>query len=116
MRPPSPLRRAAALGPDRGCAGRDLAADAVGLLDALGVSAAHVVGFSKPDPRLFAHALEHTDARAESTLHIGDMYEADVCGARAAGVRPLLLDPYADWDRPDCSTLPDLLALHAALS
>ncbi len=76
----------------------------------------HVVGFSKPDPRLFAHALEHTDARAESTLHIGDMYEADVCGARAAGVRPLLLDPYADWDRPDCSTLPDLLALHAALS
>ena len=76
----------------------------------------HLVGFTKPDPRLFAHALEQTGARAESTLHIGDMYEADVCGARAAGVRPLLLDPYADWDGPDCLTLPDLLALHAALS
>ena len=46
MCPPTPLRFASTLGPDRGCAGRDLAADAVGLLDALGVSAAHVVGFS----------------------------------------------------------------------
>ena len=68
---------------------------------------AHVVdsalaGFEKPDPRILLHALAHTGASAERTLHIGDLYHADVVGARGAGVHALLLDPYDDWRDLDC--------------
>jgi putative hydrolase of the HAD superfamily len=68
---------------------------------------AHVVdsalaGYDKPDPRIFLHALTRSGAVAERTVHIGDLYHADVLGARGAGVHALLLDPYGDWGAVDC--------------
>jgi putative hydrolase of the HAD superfamily len=75
----------------------------------------HHVGFEKPDPRIFAHALELASADPERTLHVGDMYHADVAGARAAGVHPLLLDPFGDWDHADCERVADLAELAARL-
>jgi putative hydrolase of the HAD superfamily len=61
-------------------------------------------GVEKPDPRLFEIALERAGGRPESTIHVGDLYQVDVVGARAAGVRAVLLDetglhPDADCDR-----------------
>ena len=56
-----------------------------------------LVGYEKPDPRIFAAALERTGADPDRTLHIGDLYHADVVGARTAGIHALLLDPYGDW-------------------
>ena len=44
-----------------------------------------LAGYEKPDPRIFLHALAHTGAVAGRTLHIGDLYHADVLGARAPG-------------------------------
>ena len=44
-------------------------------------------GVEKPDPRLFQIALERAGARPESTIHVGDLYQVDVVGARAAGLR-----------------------------
>ena len=70
-----------------------------------------VVGFEKPDPRIFAHALAAARAQAPHTLDVGDLYHADVVGARAAGLHALLLDPWNDWPEPDCMRLPDLAAL-----
>src|SRR5262249_3246892 len=52
-----------------------------------------VEGVEKPDPVIFRRALERSGARAETTLHVGDLYSIDVVGARAAGVRAVLLDP-----------------------
>ena len=75
----------------------------------------HLVGFEKPDPRIFEHALERSGARAETTLHVGDLYAADVAGARAAGVHALLLDPHDDWPPVDCARLPDVPALASAI-
>jgi len=75
----------------------------------------HLVGFEKPDPRIFAHALERSGARVETTLHVGDLYAADVVGARAAGVHALLLDPHDDWPPVDCARLPDVPALARAI-
>src|SRR5262249_52074376 len=49
-------------------------------------------GVEKPDPRLFRIALERAGARAETTVHIGDLYYVDVVGARAAGIGAVLLD------------------------
>ncbi|HEU4427434.1 MAG TPA: HAD family hydrolase [Myxococcota bacterium] len=80
-----------------------------GLLDV--VVDSHLVGFEKPDPRIFAHALEASGARPETTLHVGDLYAADVAGARAAGVHALLLDPHDDWPPVDCARLPGVPAL-----
>ncbi len=71
----------------------------------------HVVGFEKPDSRIFLRALEVSDANPERTLHVGDLYEIDVVGARAAGLHALLLDPYGDWVGVDCARLPDLASL-----
>jgi putative hydrolase of the HAD superfamily len=74
----------------------------------------HHVGFEKPDPRIFRHALAAASAEPARTLHVGDLVYADVKGARNAGLHPLLLDPYGDWEGvegADCLRLPDLLAL-----
>ena len=70
-----------------------------------------VVGHEKPDPRIFEHALEACAAHPERTVHVGDLYAADVVGARAAGVHPVLLDPFDDWGEVDCVTLPDIRTL-----
>lgn len=56
-----------------------------------------VVGVEKPDPAVFAPALEVMAARGitpERTAYVGDSLRYDVAGARAAGLVPLLLDPY----------------------
>jgi HAD superfamily hydrolase (TIGR01509 family) len=61
-------------------------------------------GVEKPDPRLFEIALARAGARRETTIHVGDLYQVDIVGARAAGIRAVLLDetdlhPEADCDR-----------------
>jgi putative hydrolase of the HAD superfamily len=80
-----------------------------GLLD--GVVDSHLVGFEKPDPRIFEHALELAGAPRDRVLHVGDLYATDVLGARAAGLHALLLDPFDDWRGIDCERLADLPAL-----
>jgi len=48
-------------------------------------------GFAKPDPRIFARALELAGDDVEGWLHVGDSLEYDVAGALAAGIRPVLV-------------------------
>ena len=59
-------------------------------------------GVEKPDPRLFAIALERSGAEASTTIHVGDLYEIDVVGARAAGIRGVLLDEGQLYEGVDC--------------
>jgi putative hydrolase of the HAD superfamily len=75
----------------------------------------HLVGFEKPDPRIFRHALETTGSSPETTLHVGDLYSADVEGGRAAGLHVALLDPFGDWGDVDCPRYPDLSSLAAGV-
>lgn len=49
-------------------------------------------GACKPDPAIFAQALTLAGCAASEALHVGDTAEEDVAGARAAGIRPLLID------------------------
>jgi FMN phosphatase YigB (HAD superfamily) len=70
-----------------------------------------IAGYEKPDPRIFAHALEASGASPERTLHVGDIYHADVTGARGAGVHVVMLDPYNDWSISDCPRVPDVWAV-----
>jgi len=49
-------------------------------------------GSRKPDPGIFERALEVAGCEADEALHVGDTAAEDVAGARAAGIRPLLID------------------------
>jgi putative hydrolase of the HAD superfamily len=59
------------------------------LVDAVVTSAA--VGTAKPEPAIFAHALALAGTDAGHARHVGDSLSEDVAGARASGIRPLLL-------------------------
>ena len=47
---------------------------------------------AKPDPRIFRIALDRLGVHAEESVHVGDLYHFDVLGARAVGIRPVLID------------------------
>jgi putative hydrolase of the HAD superfamily len=57
-----------------------------------GVVTSAEVGARKPDPAIFAPALELARCTAAEAVYVGDTPEEDAAGARAAGIRPLLID------------------------
>jgi len=59
------------------------------LLD--GALSSSEVGAPKPDPEIFTRALALAGAAPDEALHVGDDLEADVGGARAAGIEPVLI-------------------------
>jgi putative hydrolase of the HAD superfamily len=50
------------------------------------------VGYQKPHPAIFEHALELLGVDASQAIHVGDDPKADVLGARRAGIEPVLVD------------------------
>jgi putative hydrolase of the HAD superfamily len=60
------------------------------LLD--GAVSSAVAGARKPDPAIFEPALRLAECGPDEALHVGDTPEEDVEGARAAGIRALLID------------------------
>lgn len=71
----------------------------------------HLVGVEKPDPRIFALALEGCGARADEAIYVGDIYEIDVQGARGAGLTPILIDPLGGYGDVDCLRIDRLARL-----
>jgi HAD superfamily hydrolase (TIGR01549 family) len=71
----------------------------------------HEEGVEKPDPRLFDRALVRSGASRATTLHAGDLYEVDVVGARAAGLRVVLVDRGSLYEGVDCPRVRDLAGL-----
>lgn len=68
-------------------------------------------GVEKPDPEIFHRALRRLDLEARRCLYVGDFYAVDVCGARNAGLRAVLVDPGKVWGKKDvltCSSVADL--------
>jgi putative hydrolase of the HAD superfamily len=74
-------------------------------VDALIVSGEH--GAAKPDPAIFAHALDAVGADASRAAHIGDSLRADVGGALASGVTAIWLNRDLA-DRPAGASEPDI--------
>jgi putative hydrolase of the HAD superfamily len=63
-----------------------------GLLDHVaGVVTSADVGAAKPDPRVFERGLDLAGARPQEAVHVGDSLENDVAGARALGIRAVLV-------------------------
>ncbi len=57
-----------------------------------GVVTSASAGTRKPDPAIFAAALELARCDPEAVLHVGDSRAEDIEGARVAGIRALLID------------------------
>jgi putative hydrolase of the HAD superfamily len=56
-----------------------------------GAVASAELGAAKPDAAIFARGLALAGVRAGDAWHVGDSVEADVEGALAAGIRPVLI-------------------------
>jgi putative hydrolase of the HAD superfamily len=63
------------------------------------------IGFSKPDPRIFEHALGQMGLEPDELVHVGDYYSVDVVGARNAGVEGILYDPEGAYSEIDCAVI-----------
>lgn len=53
-----------------------------------------VIGLYKPDIALFNHAMSVVNSNANNVLMIGDSLEADILGARNAGIDQVFFNPY----------------------
>jgi len=52
----------------------------------------------------------------EAAAYVGDNYYADVVGARAAGLHPILIDPLGIFPEAGCPTIRALGELEAVLA
>jgi putative hydrolase of the HAD superfamily len=64
-----------------------------------------LVGIDKPDPRIFHLAAERMGIEPKDAVYVGDIYEIDVQGARAAGMHAVLVDPLWKWTDKDCDRI-----------
>jgi putative hydrolase of the HAD superfamily len=73
------------------------------------------VGVMKPDPRIFHIALDAMNVPAADAWYVGDMPGIDVVGARKAGMRPVLMDPFSMHMDADFARIGSLSELAAAI-
>jgi len=74
----------------------------------------HEVGVEKPDRRIFEIALDRARVRRDEVVHVGDFFEIDVVGARAAGIGAVLVDPMGLHAARDCRRVESLAELAAS--
>ncbi len=73
-----------------------------------------LVGFEKPRPEIFQHALASLNAKPQASLYVGDVYSVDYLGATAAGMQAILMDvsgAYRDKGVPRVESLEQLQSL-----
>jgi FMN phosphatase YigB (HAD superfamily) len=71
-----------------------------------------VVGVAKPDPGIFEHALVHfAGIERHRVAYVGDSVTMDVEASRAAGLHPILLDPFDDHPDLDAARIRSLTEL-----
>ena len=71
-------------------------------------------GVAKPDPRIFAIALERLGADPAEAVMIGDSWVNDIAGAAAAGVRSIWFNRSDLAPPADPLDIPELRALEPA--
>ena len=63
---------------------------------------AEQVGFKKPHPQIFIHALNQTKANPKKSLMIGDSLEADILGALAQGMHAIHFNSHGEECHEKC--------------
>ena len=70
-----------------------------------------LVGYEKPHPEIFRHALKSMNAKPAESLYVGDVYSVDYLGATGAGMQAVLMDvpgAYLDKRVPRVESLEQL--------
>jgi putative hydrolase of the HAD superfamily len=75
------------------------------------VVASATMRVAKPHPDLFRYALERAGLKASEVIYVGDSYVSDVLGARAVGIRAVLIDREGKAPKLDCPVVSSLLDL-----
>ena len=65
------------------------------------------VGFGKPDPRAFRHALAALGVRPEETWMVGDNLLSDIEGAQRLGIFAIWIDAHGNGLDADAGVIPD---------
>ncbi len=90
--------------------------EALGLAPFLAFSlASGEVNAFKPQPEIFLHACQRLQVSPGEAAYVGDNYFADVVGARAAGLTPVLYDPRGVFPDPGCAIIRSFEELPAVL-
>ncbi len=77
----------------------DVLFEKLGILDSVDtIVDSAKVGVEKPDRRIFEIAFERTKTTAARALHLGDTFATDIVGARNAGMRYALIDPFGHYE------------------
>jgi putative hydrolase of the HAD superfamily len=80
-----------------------------GVLDGLEfVVDSHHVGVEKPEPAIFATALERLGVAPGHALFVGDIRSVDAAGASAAGLDFVLIDPFGDYAAPGANAIREI--------
>jgi putative hydrolase of the HAD superfamily len=73
------------------------------------------VGLRKPDPRIYALALEQLDVPAVETMFVGDGANDELAGAERVGMTAVMLERLSEeqppWNGLRIRALPELLSL-----
>ncbi len=93
--------------------------DTLKVIHTLGLSAlmptivvSGIVGVSKPNPEIFRIALREAGVEPSESAHVGDVYEADVQGAKNAGMKGILIDRDGSQQSLDCPRITTLSEIH----
>ena len=73
-----------------------------------------IVGYEKPHPEIFRHALKTMNAAPAQSLYVGDVYSVDYLGATGVGMQAVLMDvpgAYRDKGVPRVESLEELQAV-----
>lgn len=77
-------------------------------------------GAEKPNFQIFQAALDRSGVLAHEAVHIGDQLDSDIAGAAVAGLRPVLMDRYANHRgytaHPRVERMADIRAVLASLA
>jgi HAD superfamily hydrolase (TIGR01549 family) len=67
-----------------------------------------IVGYSKPHPEIFRIAMREAMVEPSQVVHVGDLYDSDVVGARNAGIEGVLIDREGTGTHYDCPRIKSL--------
>jgi putative hydrolase of the HAD superfamily len=74
-----------------------------------------LVGYEKPHPEIFRHALKSMNAAPNESLYVGDVYSVDYVGATAAGMQAVLMDVSGAYREKGLPRVESLEELQSAL-
>jgi len=75
------------------------------------VTNSEMVGVKKPNPKIFNYALDLANTKAETSIMIGDSFEADILGAKNIGMDVIFFDVNNISLNDDTKQIDNLLSL-----